>query len=60
LKREVSIYFALFTMVLAAKDHWQETDNHPAMQERITAVRKSMGAPERTLADAIAYAAFVA
>lgn len=59
LKREIGIYFALFTMVLVAKDQWEETDNHPAMQQRIAAIRKRMRGQERTQADAIAYGAFV-
>lgn len=57
-KRELGIYFALFALTLLAKDQWGETDSHPAVQERINAVSKIMGADRDATAEAIAHAAF--
>jgi hypothetical protein len=57
-KRETGIYFALFTLTLIAKDRWVESDTHPALQERIAAIRTHMGSQGVTQADAIAHAAF--
>lgn len=33
--RETSIYFSIFTMLLISKGHWDKTESHPSMQERI-------------------------
>jgi len=57
-KRSVGIYFALFTMALASRDRWGQTDTHPAFQDRIVAIRRHMGPDDINLADAIAHAAF--
>lgn len=60
-KRQVGIFFALFTMALILRERWGETDTHPALQDRITAVRRAMGLGiEIAPADAIAFAAFAA
>ena len=59
-KRAIGIYFALFTITLLSKDGWADTASHPAMQQRIDAIRKNMGPDSVTMADAIAHAAFAA
>ena len=59
-KREIGIYFALFSMVLIGADHWHETDTHPAMDQRITKVMAEMNADGTRLSDVIAHAAFAA
>jgi hypothetical protein len=57
-KREMAIYFALFTLVLLAKDKWQESNSHPAVQHRIDCVCRLIGGDRDELAEAIAYTAF--
>ena len=57
-KREMAIYFALFTLVLLAKDKWQESNSHPAVQHRIDSVSRLIGGDRDELAEAIAYTAF--
>lgn len=58
-KREMAIYFALFTLTLLAKDRWGESDTHPSVQARIDAVCDLMGEERDEVAEAIAYTAFV-
>jgi hypothetical protein len=60
LKRQLGIYFALFTIALLTRDRWNETASHPALQERVRVVRGCMGSDAPTFADAIAFAAFLA
>lgn len=57
-KRELAIYIALFSLVLLSKDNWQESDSHPAVQERISAVCRIMGPDRDETAKVIAHAAF--
>ncbi|KKK56322.1 hypothetical protein LCGC14_3065680, partial [marine sediment metagenome] len=59
-KREMAIYFALFAVTLLAKDHWEASHTHPSVQDRIDAVGHLMGEDRDEVAQAIAYAAFVA
>jgi len=62
-KREMGIYFALFAMTLISRDKWNESESHPAMQERIDRVvrqlRTSRGNGPR-VSDVVAHAAFAA
>lgn len=59
-KREVGIYFALFAMTLIGAGHWDQSDSHPAMEERITAVMNEMGCDGTRPSDVIAHMAFAA
>lgn len=59
-KRELSIYFALFAVTLLAKGKWDQTNSHPAVQDRIDAVVLKMGTGKDELAFAIAHVAFAA
>ncbi len=59
-KRELGVYFSLFAMVLIAVDAWDESETHPAMQDRIEKVIGLMGANGTSLSDAIAHSSFVA
>ena len=60
-KRKTGIYFALFTMVLISTNRWDETDTHPAMEQRIAEVMRKMNADGTTLlADMVAHMAFIA
>jgi hypothetical protein len=47
-KREIGIGFALFTMVLLTEGHWEESDSHPPLQDRLDRVVASL---ERPLSD---------
>ncbi|MBZ5763052.1 hypothetical protein LAV84_28735 [Rhizobium sp. VS19-DR104.2] len=38
-KRQLGIYFGLFAITLLAKDKWEASDTHPAVQTRIDAIR---------------------
>ena len=58
-KREMAIYFALFTLTLLAKDSWEVSDTHPSVQDRIDAVCRLMGNDRDETAQAVTYAAFV-
>lgn len=57
-KRELAIYFALFSLTLLSKNNWEESDSHPAVQERINAVCEIMGNDRDETSKAIAYTAF--
>lgn len=57
-KRELGIYFALFAMILMARDKWGASQTHPSIQERIDAVRALMGSQRDEVAEAIAGVAF--
>lgn len=57
-KRELAIYIALFSLTLLSKDNWEESDSHPAVQERINAVCEIMGHNRDETAEAIAHDAF--
>lgn len=59
-KRELGIYFALFALSLIGVGSWAETDSHPAIGARISAIMKQMGSDGTRNSDAIAHAAFVA
>lgn len=59
-KREIGIYFALFALTLLAKDHWEESDSHPAIQARIHAACQIMGPDDIGISDAVAHTAFAA
>jgi hypothetical protein len=59
-KRETGIYFALFTLTLLAKDNWDASKTHPAVQDRIDAVEAMMGTARDEIAKAIARTAFAA
>lgn len=57
-KRELGIYFALFTMTLMARDNWGASLSHPSIQTRIDAVRALLGNQRDKTAEAIASDAF--
>lgn len=57
-KRELGIYFALFTMTLMARDNWDASLSHPSIQTRIDAVRALMGNERDKEAEEIASNAF--
>lgn len=57
-KRELGIYFALFAMTLMARDRWEASRSHPAVQTRIDAARALMGRRRDEVAEAIATVAF--
>lgn len=59
-KRQLGIYFALFALTLLTKDSWEASDTHPAVQDRIEAVRRAMLPHRSEIADAIAHASFAA
>ena len=59
-KREMGIYFALFTMTLLGPRFWPESTSHPAMQNRIDAIVDLMGATGTRKSDAVARGAFEA
>lgn len=59
-KRQLSIYFALFTMTLLADGRWHESDSHPSIQARMDAVQSVMAARRSEVAEAIAHVAFAA
>lgn len=59
-KRLLGIYFGLFAITLLAKDKWEASREHPAVQTRIDAIRKMTTSPESEIAEAIAHSAFAA
>jgi hypothetical protein len=59
-KRQLGIYFALFVLTLLAKDKWDASNTHPAVQVRIEAVQAAMNPHRSEIADAIAHTAFAA
>jgi len=60
LKRELGIYFVLFSMTLITTGDWSDSDTHPAMQKRIDATIRLMDGSGTRISDAIAHAAFAA
>lgn len=56
-KRQLGIYFGLFALTLMTKDHWGDSETHPAAQRRIDAVQALMS-PASDMASAMAHAAF--
>ncbi|MGO9170758.1 MAG: phage exclusion protein Lit family protein [Rhodomicrobium sp.] len=59
-KRELAIYFAMFTITLLAEGKWGPTPTHPSVQRRIDAVQAVIGQERDEIAEAIAHIAFVA
>lgn len=59
-KRQLGIYFALFTVTLLAKDNWEETISHPAVTDRIRNVKSHINPTKDKIAEAICHSAFVA
>lgn len=59
-KRELGIYFALFTLVLLARPKWTSTRTHPSVQDRLDAVMAQLGHERDEIAEAIAHTAFAA
>jgi len=59
-KRQLGIYFALFAMTLIAKDKWDDSNTHPALQTRILAVHEAMKPGVSMIALAISQVAFAA
>ena len=57
-KREISIYFALFTMTLLSHDNWEKTNTHPAVQNRMDRVVKILNTSTNGVAGAIGALAF--
>jgi hypothetical protein len=62
-KREMGVYFALFTMTLISREKWAESESHPPIQERIDRavqqLRTSRGDGPR-VSDVVAHGAFAA
>jgi len=59
-KRQLGIYLALFNIALLTKDHWGETNTHPALRDRIEAAKVIFGADRHAGADHVAEVAFAA
>jgi hypothetical protein len=59
-KREIAIYFVMFTLVLLAKPTWASTRTHPSIQDRLNAVAAQLGPERDEIAAAIAHTAFAA
>ncbi|WP_057460735.1 phage exclusion protein Lit family protein [Pseudovibrio sp. POLY-S9] len=59
-KRAMAIYFALFALVLLAKDRWDASNTHPSVQDRINAVCLLMKDNRDELPEAIACTVFKA
>jgi len=57
-KRQLGIYFALFTLTLLTKNHWQASPSHPSVQSRIDALKAIMEPTKSEIAAGIAHAAF--
>ena len=57
-KRELGIYFALFTLTLLAKDTWDSSETHPAVQTRINKIDALIGVNCDKLSRAMAHTAF--
>ena len=60
LKRELGVYFALFALTLLAKNKWDDSPTHPAVQKRIKAAHKAMGPKASEISYTIAHTAFAA
>ena len=58
-KRQSGIYFALFAMTLMSRNKWEQSDSHPALQERIDRVAKACRGEGSDVAAAIAHLAFL-
>lgn len=59
-KRQLGIYFGLFAVTLLAKEKWEASDTHPAVQNRIDAIRSLIEPDKSVIAAAVAHAAFSA
>lgn len=57
-KRQIGIYFGLFSVTLLAKNKWQASDTHPSVQARLDAVCEIMEPTKSDLAAAIAHVSF--
>ncbi|MBB91764.1 MAG: phage exclusion protein Lit family protein [Gammaproteobacteria bacterium] len=57
-KRRLGIYFALFALTVLAKHKWEESETHPAVQDRIDAVCSIMSSNKSEIADAMAHTSF--
>lgn len=60
LKREIGVYFALFTIGVLADGQFDDTATHPSLEKRIMAVQKIIGASGTEKARMIASLAFEA
>ncbi len=59
-KRELGIYFALFTLVLISAKKWEDSDSHPSIQKRINATIVTMGSSGMENSDIISKLIFFA
>lgn len=59
-KRQLGIYLAIFNIALLTKDHWGETNTHPALRDRIEAAKVIFGADRHAGADHVAEVVFAA
>jgi Peptidase U49 len=57
-KRELGIYFALFSIALVNKGNWGETKTHPSLADRIAATKQQLGPTRHPDAEDIAAEAF--
>jgi hypothetical protein len=59
-KRQLGIYIGLFNIALLTKGHWGESATHPALRNRIDAVKAIFGPNREPEADHVAELAFQA
>lgn len=57
-KRHLGIYFGLFSVSLLASGHWEESDTHPSLQDRLEAVSNLIGKELDDTTRAMVHAAF--
>ena len=57
-KRVLSIYIALFAITLMQAEDWEESEQHPAVQDRINNVKKHIGSSGKGVADWIIHDTF--
>lgn len=59
-KRQLAIYIGLFNIALLTKDHWGQSATHPALRDRIVAVKAIFSADRHPDAEHVASLAFQA
>lgn len=59
-KRQLAIYIGLFNIALLTKGHWGQSATHPALRNRLDAIKAIFGADRQPEADHVAELAFQA
>ncbi|WP_207460251.1 phage exclusion protein Lit family protein [Azospirillum sp. SYSU D00513] len=59
-KRQLAIYISLFNIALLTNGHWEQSATHPALRDRIDAVKAIFGADRQAEAEHVAELAFQA